>query len=295
MQWGSSASLRASGSQMIRSQGARVMTKRWWVPNAYPNQRVVHRAFEWLDMVTPRHGSAALVVAARTKLHGGDIEHVLGAHAIKLLTSKRVWRLPLGGQLEAIPMHGNRGDLRISGPLLLVYASHELLRFADRIQGVTEILAVPWRNSDVASWVVRWGAGLPDWTADWRAAEFRRSQPVSSATHGSLDPVVNMALRELFGSFIDHDDTVRQEDRPLLVGLLTFLRENGVTFTPEQIRSWVATMQGGHPMLADDLARLVRDVIAGRNLERLQLWGKDSLVRWRQTVERKESPAGSVH
>jgi hypothetical protein len=270
------------------------MTKRWWVPNAYPNERVVHRAFEWLDTATPRHGSAAIVVAARTRLHGGDIEHVLGTHAIKALTAKRVCWFPSGGRLEVISMHGNRRDLRFNGPLLLVYAGHELLEFADRIQGATEILVIPWRNSDVASWVPRWGAQLPNWTAEWRAAEFRRSQPVSPATHGSIDPVVNMALRELFGSFIDHDDTVRPEDRPLLIGLLTLLRENGVDFTPEQIHAWVATIRGGHRMLADDLAGIVRDVIAGRQHGRVQLWGKDSLVRWRETIERAKSSTGSV-
>jgi hypothetical protein len=47
-------------------------------------------------------------------------------------------------------------------------------------------------------------------------------------------------------------------------------------------------------MLADDLAGIVRDVIAGRQLERVQLWEKDSLVRWRETIERAKSPTESV-
>lgn len=248
------------------------MTKRLWIPNTHPNREVVNRAVEWLDSVTPALEPAGLVVGTLSWLRGGDLEAVLGDSMIRLLTSNRACKLPSGGRLEAISMHGNRGRVAFHGPLLLVYADKKRLDFADQIDGATEILVVPWQHKDVADWVAQWGA-----------VQLGGMGSEASRLGLGLNQVVCAALRTILGTrlLIPTEGRLRSKDKAPVLNMLELLHRNGETFAPDQLRSWAITEAGCSPAFADDLAAIAANVIAGHAPLSPAWWNDQAIASWR--------------
>jgi hypothetical protein len=244
--------------------------KRFWIDNRSPNDRVVKRAFAWLDAATPAGKRAALLLDAKASLRSGDVARFVGRDAVVQLMAGRAIPLPAGGMLQAMAMHGHRHPPAFPGVVLIVYGDKKHLDYLDAMDEVTEVLVVPFTSNDVIFWVKQWG--VPELGSPTPRTVQARSLPTD---------VVQRALRAILDFAGDHEG-LRSKDKGLVVHAFQMLLDANEPFVADEVRAWLVTSAGEHPQLADDISELAGEVLSGRRFKGVpSFWKRDVVSVWR--------------
>jgi hypothetical protein len=131
---------------------------RYWIDEHGPVPAAVSRGILWLSQVVLDDKVGYLAVPIKRNVKHGTISDAIGDAAAKaLVNGTKSVTLPSGHDLRLFTKKTAPGIVH-GEPILVVYPDVKLLEVVDGIQGVSDILVVPWTLAEVEPWVEKWGA-----------------------------------------------------------------------------------------------------------------------------------------
>ena len=185
-----------------------------------------------------------LLVNTKHQLDHTGLSRFLGAAATKALNKGPV-TLAWGGRLHGETIRTLRYPARRS-VVIAYYADEKLLDFADGLNNIVGVVAVPWIPGEADSWATRWSAhihGLP--------------KPTPKALID--DPVVVSALETLTTVINLSTGLGHPRDKAMANEILRILRAKGHADPSATIKSW-AIQRGWRPNHATNLEALSRTI-----------------------------------
>ena len=247
--------------------------KRYYIHTEGIDERAMALAFAWLlekvsQSKTPV--TALLAIPGKDNLRRGVITKIIGDQLAKSLASGK-----------AVPIPQSSSDIRLitqrtkptgwrGGPVLAAYPTKQLLDMLDDMHGVTEVLVVPWRLSEVQYWL-----------DTWAPEELGSSAPtLRPSSIGNL--VVVEALKTLTQTVNLSTGITHPLDRQAAIDLFQRLKEAGEPFNPSEVRAWLVSQGGWSPQDADQVKSIAESILAGKRLRGGgRFWRDDIVEQWR--------------
>ncbi|HEY2707124.1 MAG TPA: hypothetical protein VGI95_03655 [Caulobacteraceae bacterium] len=221
------------------------------VPVDSQDAQAFRLALGYAENICERTGSndISLLVHTKHQLDHTSLAQFLGPAALRALDKGTV-SLPSGKRLHANTMKTLRYSAR-NAVLLVYYAEPKILDFADGLEAVGGIVAVPDLPGEADGWVARWGAIVHGQATAAPATLIGDAVFVGALE--TLSKVVNLSTG------LGHP-----RDRQMADQILRILRAKGHADQSENIKSW-AIRHGWHPEHAAELERLARKIWALKN------------------------------
>jgi len=128
-----------------------------------PKERAIIVGFSWLNRLATDPANRNALVAIDQIQVAENASRVL----TQLLPGKAFDEFKKGQAVSVLSasvtlMTKRKHPTTWDGPVLVIYPSEDLLNVVDSIEGVTDVLIVPWQPLDqdapVAAWIARWTA-----------------------------------------------------------------------------------------------------------------------------------------
>lgn len=246
--------------------------KRYYIHAEGIDEQAMGLAFAWL-LETGKHSKTAmtalLAIPAKDNLRG-VISKVIGDRVARELASGKA--VPIQQSSSDICLITQRTKLTSwrGGPVLVAYPTKQLLDMLDDMYGITEILVVPWRLSEVQYWL-----------DTWAPQELGSSVPTPRALSiGNL--VVVEALKTLTRTVNLSTGISHPSDRQAAIDLFQRLREAGEHFSPSEVRAWLVSQGGWRPQDADQVKSIAESILAGKRLRGGgRFWADNIVEQWR--------------
>lgn len=219
------------------------------------NPEALKEGFAWIYQLSKenedkQHGVLAVNTKRNLENIQDTMEELIGSRAYRSLQDDNravINHLQLSLVTNRIRPSGWR-----SGPALVIYPSQDLLDTVDGLDGVTDVLIIPWHRDEVETWIKTWAASeLGGCSSD------AGSRLIS-------DPVLEEALEMLHRTVNVSSGVTHSSDRSSAIELFEILRDNGVSFDPADIRAWLVGEKGWDPEHADDVMDLAEGVLEGK-------------------------------
>jgi hypothetical protein len=249
----------------------RVMPTRHWLGVGSKSPEQMQTALGWLVDATTAGETALLVVHARNNAEERSIiGEALGAQATKALAKGEAVRFGKG-TLQLVTLKRSKPAGWAGGPVLVAWATQDLLDLVDRYDRATAILAIAWGDDEeLAAWVRTWNvprlgevAGAP--------------QPLVS------NPVVQRALKDVIPSINISTGASHPSDHAAIVHMFRVLKDNNEGYDPEEVRGWLIAEVGMHPRSAEAIREIAAKIRAGRAVRTRHPYRRDdaAIKRWR--------------
>lgn len=235
-----------------------------------PKPYEVIRGIQWLQ----EQGQDALVVVA-TLDNLSQLSSSLGLDRVRRLKASETVVLGTNTRLTAAT------ELKMvrswAGPVLVLYPSKDLLDKVDGIAGVTSVLVIPWLKTDTQ-----------DWIKTWAAVELGAAEPSPGANPKTSDEaVLEAALNSLTKRVNVSTGLHHQGDKAAAIDLFGILRQAGVPFEAEEVKSILLSRFGWGPEQANQVRDLVADIQAGKRPRKHKgydrpMWNPNILQMWQE-------------
>lgn len=205
-------------------------------------------ALGYAQKICETAGTRDVILLTHTKhqLDHTSLARFLGPAAVRAL-NKGPMLLSWGGRLSAETMKTLRYSAH-NAVLIVYYAEPKILDFADGLNSVTGVVAVPDIPGEADAWVARWGAIVHGQAQ--QAPPILIDDPVFVRALETLSTVVNLSTG------LGHP-----RDKDMANQILRILRAKGHADQSANIKSW-AIRRGWRPDDAGDLAALARKIWA---------------------------------
>jgi hypothetical protein len=185
-----------------------------------------------------------LLVHTKHQLDGTGLSRFLGAGAVKAM-NKGTAALSWGGRLHGETIKTLRYPARKS-VVIAYYSDEKLLDFADGLNNVIGVVAVPWVPGEADGWAARWNTHVHG-----------RAQQAPERLID--DPVVVSALETLTTVINPSTGLGHPRDKAMANEILRILRAKGHADPSATIKSW-AIRRGWRPDHAADLEAFSRKI-----------------------------------
>lgn len=248
-----------------------------------PDKDALRRALAWLARlseadITKR--KVALAVDGKAQMSANTIVEVLGEAACKALAKGQ----PVTFGKATLSLVIQRDRLQSwTGPILAAFPSKKLLDKLDGLQGVTDIIVVPWTMEEAEFWIQAWGAEELGTTSSGRAAA------------PQLDPIVESALRNLTQSVNLSTGITHPSDRQAALDTFRVLSRNRIAYHPKDVRAWLVGKGGWEPKDADAVQNIAQGYLDGKRFRGgdKPYWGDGILDIWRKDATKVAGDASS--
>lgn len=224
-----------------------------------PNPDALKKGFVWLyQLAKQNEDKQDAVLAVNTKGNLENIkdivEELIGTAAYRSLQNDNAATV----DMLDITLVTNR--IRLSGwragPVLVIYPTQDLLDTVDGLNGVTDMLVIPWNRDEVESWITTWDASNLIDSNDNEDGSDLISNPLLEEAVETLDRRVNSST-----------GVTHPLDRSSAIELFKILQENGVDFDPESVRAWLVAEKGWDPDHANDVREIAVGVLEGKRFQ----------------------------
>lgn len=220
---------------------------------AYPaTTEHIRQGLSWLVLQAKRESRTALLVLDTLRVLDTTVGGVLGNISRKTLVAGR----PFVHDGVTIVLATSRSmPSNHAGPALVVHPPRKLLNEVDRLRGVSEVLVLPWTESDVA-----------DWVAAWRPRPLGDVDGEPDKPPDSLPAEVDAELRKLTDGINLSSGIHHYLDEEKAMRMLERLRpklESG-SLSPDAIRAALVGEHGWSPQHADELRERAQRIVEVR-------------------------------
>ena len=222
----------------------------FYIKSKGADESSIKKGLRWLHQLGSKDLSkrSATLAVNQPSILRGTIESVIGSAAVKKLRDRH----SITVTPTQVSLLTERDSIySLNGPVLAVYPSKKLLDKIDSLEGVTDILVIPWTQSEIQYWIDTWSAAELGST----------SQPTASKQVS--DPVVKAALESLTHRVNLSSALANPTDRSATIRTFEVLRDNGVSYDPPEIRSWLVSQLHWNPKDADKAEELAEGVLRG--------------------------------
>jgi len=249
-----------------------------------PDKPAIERGLKWLFnicMGKTCEGRGLVAVPQKSNISEGVVSEVLGEKVSKVLAKDDKVFMPIGPPGFELHLMTKRKEVRNwEGPVLAIYPDEDLLNKLDAVNGVTEVLVIPWLKEEAEDWIETWSAKELDDTS--RADESsRETKPAIS------NPVVEEALRSLTIVVNVSTGISHPYDRGRTIDMFEKLKEAGEPYDLKEVRNWLIR-KGWEPRHADDVVEIGKKVLEGKRPRKERSWKADIVDDWRKSAKSKQ-------
>lgn len=244
------------------------LQKKCWYTNTVPSTDGVGLALKWLVQNDASRNGA--ILAANTN---GVLERAL-MEVFDRQQANRIVQEKLR-QIDGITITTVTEKRRLwqhanNRILLAFYPDSQFLDVLDGINGVSEMVVVPWTMPDIESWKNARNARVLGTTGVRQTAE-----------PAIRNPTVRNAMRSLSRSVNKSTGLAHPADRSRAVDTLFILLENGETFVPSEIKVFLVAEGEWDPTKASEVEELAKSILAGKKPRRVSSWKSNIIEMWR--------------
>lgn len=242
------------------------------------NEDAIKKGLSWLIELNNQDAnkSSALLAVPQISNLKGEISAVLGDPTVKILTKSE--KITFNSTVQISLLTERKDIYSWDGPILAIHPTKELLDKIDGLNGVTDVLVIPWTFDEVQYWIDAWSA------TELGAA------PKKIPSKIVLNPLVEVALESLTIRVNLSTGITHPSDRSATIGLFRILNNAGISYNPDKIRAWLVSQQRWTPKGADDVKKVAADILSGKRLKGgTDSWTDNILETWKEYAEKKIS------
>lgn len=255
----------------------------FYIDTEGPGENGVKRGLQWLR---DQGGSGLIAVDILDTLDGLPLG----------LTNPQISTLKTGGSVA----HGTGSMTALSkrklgthwsGPVLVIHPSSALLDEVDKLNQVTSVLVVPLSKPEVQAWISRWSAQ----PLGAQGTVVPPAETVVTEVSPNDANVLSAALLELTKIVNVSTGLANWGDTATAIDLFVMLKEGGVSYSPEDLKSRLIRDHKWEPHHAEEVKVVAEKVLKDKPPKKhvnyaSPRWPDNSIERWRTTVLSRKAP-----
>jgi hypothetical protein len=245
-----------------------LLQKKCWYTDTDPPENGIRLAFKWL-LENPASRNGVIVAANTNGVLERALMEVFDRQQATKIVQEKIKQID-GIGLTTVTEKRTFWQSANNRILLALYPDKRFLDVIDSINGVSEMVVVPWTMREIEDW------------KSARNATVLGATPLAKRAESAIqNRTVRNAMRSLSRSVNKSTELGHPADKSRAVDTFFILLENGERYAPKEIKVFLVAEEGWEPVKASEVEELAKAILEGKKPRRVSSWASNILEIWR--------------